>query len=70
MSADNYWLIRRWGERFVVSMEFLSEEQTSPLEEALEQGNIFYEVDEAFDYADAHHVEYGVMTEDGVFNDE
>lgn len=64
MSADNYFLVRPHGDKFVVTMEFASCEEPSPID-----GTNVPTFDtrlEALDYAHSQWAEYGVVDESNV----
>lgn len=67
MSADNYMLIRPHGGKFVVTMEFASDDAPEPVEKAtlVYRGytRVFDTIEEARDYAYGKRTEYGVTDE-------
>lgn len=65
MSSDNYFLVRPWGDKFVVSMEFASDDKdhaNEPVELAFGLGmtRVFADQEAAENYAFGEYAEYGV----------
>ena len=63
MSADNYMLVRKDGERFVVTMEFASDREPGRI---LPGDRRFDKLEDAMSYANGVRTEYGVNFESGV----
>ena len=66
MSADNFMLLRRHEDLFVVTMEFASDDEPRPIRQRPD-GTFEGGMTRAFDnYADAHEYAHGEWTEYGV----
>jgi len=72
MSSDNFYLIRRDEDAFVVTMEFASDDDARPLVKD-KDGNyaggctrVFADHAAAWEYADSEYAEYGVQDESGL----
>lgn len=66
MSADNFYVVQPWQDRFAVTMEFASDEhERTPrdLDRAVHAGHarLFDTPEEALDYAASQYAEYGVV---------
>lgn len=65
VSADNYYRIHKWGDRYFVTCDFASDENWETTEEVVENKGDkirFYEtLEEAEEYAYSEYAEYGVV---------